>query len=88
MLPARVIFLSTLVPGSGNFKLPDLAGLGYGLWVRVRVLGSVHHNRFHNSNHNLNHNPNRNKLISGANNNIIISSVVPSLPRSLPSACT
>ena len=35
----RVIFFSTLVPGSGNFQLSRLAGLGYGLGVRV--LGSV-----------------------------------------------
>ena len=48
----RVIFFPTLVPGSGNFQLSRLAGLGYGL---VRVLGSDNHNRFPNSNPNLNH---------------------------------
>ena len=28
-------FFSTLVPGSGNFQLPDLAGLGFGLGFSV-----------------------------------------------------
>ena len=54
--PGRAIFVSTLVPGSGSFQLPpsSLYG-GFGLWVRVRVLGSVYHHRFPNTNPNLNH---------------------------------
>ena len=40
-LPGSVIFFSTLVPGSGNFQLSRLAGLGYGLglgfWVVVAI---------------------------------------------------
>ena len=58
--PGRVICFSALVPGSGSFQLSDWAGLRYGLWVRVRVLGSVYHNRLPNSNPNINHNHNRN----------------------------
>ena len=63
-LPVRVIFFPTLVPGSGNFQLSRLAGLGYGLWVMVRVLGSDNHNRFPNSNPNLNHNSNCNLTLT------------------------
>ena len=43
--PARVIFFSTLVPGSGNFQLSRLAGLGYGLglgfWVVITIIVSL-----------------------------------------------
>ena len=39
---ARVIFFSTLVPGSGSFQLSGLAGLGYGLglgfWVEFTII--------------------------------------------------
>ena len=41
-------FFSTLVPGSGNFQLSRLGFSVFGLWVRVRVLGSDNHNRFPN----------------------------------------
>ena len=58
--PGRVIFFPTLVPGSGNFQLSRLAGLGYG----VRVLGNDIHNRVPNSNPNLNHNSNRNLTLT------------------------
>ena len=38
-----VIFFSTLVPGSGNFQLSRLVGLGYGLvfWVVFTILVSL-----------------------------------------------
>ena len=36
--PLRVIFFPTLVPGSGNFQLSRLAGLGYGLWLGFWVV--------------------------------------------------
>ena len=38
---ARVIFFSTLVPGSGNFQLSRLAGLGYGLGLRFWVVFTI-----------------------------------------------
>ena len=38
-------FFSTLVPGSGNFQLSRLAGLGYGLrlgfWVVITIIVSL-----------------------------------------------
>ena len=41
----RVIFFPTLVPGSGNFQLSRLAGLGYGLglgfWVVITIIVSL-----------------------------------------------
>ena len=37
---------------------------GFGLWVRVRVLGNVYRNHFPNSNPILNHNPNRNLTLT------------------------
>ena len=43
--PGCVIFFSTLVPGSGNFQLSRLVGLGYGLglgfWVVFTILVSL-----------------------------------------------
>ena len=43
--PAGVIFFPTLVPGSGNFQLSRLAGLGYGLglgfWVVITIIVSL-----------------------------------------------
>ena len=47
--PGRVIFFSTLVPGSGNFQLSRLAGLSYGLglglglgfWVVFTIIVSL-----------------------------------------------
>ena len=43
--PARVIFFHTLVPGSGNFQLSRLAGLGYGLglgfWLVITIIVSL-----------------------------------------------
>ena len=38
-----VICFPTLVPGSGNFQLSRLAGLGYGLgfWVVVTIIVSL-----------------------------------------------
>ena len=39
--PGRVIFFSTLVPGSGNFQLSRLAGLGYGLGLRFWVVFTI-----------------------------------------------
>ena len=39
--PDRVIFFSTLAPGSGNFQLSRLAGLGYGLGLRFWVLFTI-----------------------------------------------
>ena len=40
---AGVIFFSMLVPGSGNFQLSRLAGLGYGLgfWVVITIIVSL-----------------------------------------------
>ena len=44
-MPGGVIFFSTLVPGSGNFQLSRLAGLGYGLglgfWVMFTIIVSL-----------------------------------------------
>ena len=34
-------FFSTLVPGSGNFQLSRLAGLGYGLGLRFWVVFTI-----------------------------------------------
>ena len=34
-------FFSTLVPGSGNFQLSRLAGLGYGLWSGCWVVVTI-----------------------------------------------
>ena len=45
---------------SGQRQFSTVSFSGFGLWVRVRVLGSVYHNRFLNSNPNLNHNSNCN----------------------------
>ena len=43
--PGRVIFFSTLVPGSGNFQLSRLASLGYalvlGFWVVFTIIVSL-----------------------------------------------
>ena len=43
--PGRVIFFSTLVPGSGTFHLSGLGGLGYGLglglWVVFTIIVSL-----------------------------------------------
>ena len=61
---ARVIFFATLVPGMQQFSTVSFSG--FGLWVRVRVLGSDNHKRFPNSNPNLNHNSNRNITLTGA----------------------
>ena len=52
------IFFPIDAPGMGRFQLLNLGVLGYGLWVRVEVLGSDCNNRFPNTNHNLNHNSN------------------------------
>ena len=49
--PASVICFPINAPGIGRFE-------GFGLWVRVEVLGSDCNNRFPNTNHNLNHNSN------------------------------
>ena len=50
-LPGSVIFfLHCLVPGRGSFQLSS----GFGLWVMVRVVGSVYHNRFPNYDPSLN----------------------------------
>ena len=38
--PGSAIF-STLVPGSGNFQLPDLAGFGYGLGLGFWVVFTI-----------------------------------------------
>ena len=42
-IPGRVIFFPTLVPGSGNFQLSRLAGLGYwlGFWVVITIIVSL-----------------------------------------------
>ena len=45
---------------SGQQQFSTVSFSGFGLWVRVRVLGSDNHKRFPNSNPNLNHNSNRN----------------------------
>ena len=34
-------FFSTLVPGSGSFQPPDLAGLCYGLWLGFWVVFTI-----------------------------------------------
>ena len=39
--PGSVIFFSTLVPGSGNFQLSRLAGLGYGLGLGFLVVITI-----------------------------------------------
>ena len=49
---------------SGQRQCSTVSFSGFGLWVRVRVLGSVYHNRFPNSNPNLNHNSNRNLTLT------------------------
>ena len=42
---AGVILFPTLFPGSGNFQLSRLAGLGYGLglgfWVVITIIASL-----------------------------------------------
>ena len=45
---------------SGQRQFSTVSFSGFGLWVRVRVLGSDNHNRVPNSNPNINHNSNRN----------------------------
>ena len=44
-VPPRRTGLSTLVPGSGSFQPPDLAGLGYrlglGVWVVLTIIVSL-----------------------------------------------
>ena len=45
---------------SGQRQFSTVSFSGFGLWVRVRVLGSDNHNRFPNSSPNLNDNSNRN----------------------------
>ena len=60
--PGGVIFFLRLFPGSGNFQLSRLAGLGYGLGLGF--LGWDNHNRVPNSNPNLNHNSNRNLTLT------------------------
>ena len=45
---------------SGQRQCSTVSFSGFGLWVRVKVLGSVYHNRFPNSNPNLIHNSSRN----------------------------
>ena len=49
---------------SGQRQFSTVSFSGFGLWVRVRILGSDTHNRFPNSNPNLNHNSNRNLTIT------------------------
>ena len=49
---------------SGQRQFSTVSFSGFGLWVRVMVLGSVYDNRFPNSNPNLNHNSNRNLTIT------------------------
>ena len=49
---------------SGQRQFSTVSFSGFGLWVRVRVLGSANHNRFPNSNPNLNHNSNRNLTLT------------------------
>ena len=53
----RVIFFPINAPGMDRFQLLLKFG-GFGLWVRVEVLGSDCNNRFPNTDHNLNHNSN------------------------------
>ena len=60
-----VIFFSTLVPGSsGQRQFSTVSFSGFGLWDRVKVLGTVYHNRFPNSNPNPIHNSNRNLTLT------------------------
>ena len=49
---------------SGQRQFSTVSFSGFGLWVKVRVLGSDNHNRFPNSNPNLNHNSNRNRTLT------------------------
>ena len=49
---------------SGQRQFSTVSFSGFGLWVRVRVLGSDNHNSVPNSNPNLNHNSNRNLTLT------------------------
>ena len=49
---------------SGQRQFSTVSFSGFGLWVRVKVLGSVYHNRFPNSNPNLIHNCSRNLTLT------------------------
>ena len=49
---------------SGQRQFSTVSFSGFGLWVRVRVLGSDNLNRVPNSNPNLNHNSNRNLTLT------------------------
>ena len=49
---------------SGQRQFSTVSFRGFGLWARVKVLGSVYHNRFPNSNPNIIHNSNRNLTLT------------------------
>ena len=68
MVPGHVIFFPINAPGMGRFQLLNLGVLGYGLCVRVKILGSDCNNRFPNTNHNLNHNSNDNLTLHPKSN--------------------
>ena len=53
-------------PGMDRFQLLNVGG--FGLWVRVKVLGSDCNNRLPNTNRNLNHNSNDNLALNPKSN--------------------
>ena len=63
---AAYFFFPISAPGMGRFQLLNLGG--FGLLVRVKVLGSDCNNRFPNTNHNLNHNSNDNLTLNPKSN--------------------
>ena len=67
--PGCVICFPINAPGMSRFQLLNLGG--FGLWVRVNVLGSDCNNRFPNTNHNLNHNSNDNLTLNPKSNHVL-----------------
>ena len=62
-------FVPINAPGMGRFQLLNLGG--FGLWVRVKVLGSDCNTRFPNTNHNLNHNSNDDLTLNSKSNPVL-----------------
>ena len=61
LMPGRVIFFYAC---SGQRQFSTVSFSGFGLLVRVKVLGSVYHNCFPDSNPNLIHHSNRNLTLT------------------------